>query len=164
LGPGHCHDQETAQIAELAIGESQEAQFPQRIAAIAGNDMADVMQFAHAGAEQIDVGRHGIVLPAFRGLNQSFGRQFFLFHEGEIGAAQRTGRQAAQAFAIGQRRQKIAALGQHFFAQCALGKTAEGVDQRLAAHGAQDDKDLACVAGRLQHAKGAHRLERAQAG
>jgi hypothetical protein len=49
-------------------------------------------------------------------------------------------------------------------AQGALRETAEGPDQGLAAHGAQDHKHLARVAAIAQHPEGAHRLKWTEAG
>ena len=161
--PGHRHHHQHAEIAVLAIDEGQEAQFAQRIAAIAGHHMIDVVQLAHAGAEAMHIGRDGIIVPVLGGGDQRLGRQVFGFHELQIGPADRAFGKPAQALAVLEQGEQVAFLAQHRAAGIGLREAAEIADAGAAAHGAQQDEDLFGVAGVDQGAGGAQRRQGAQA-
>ena len=84
----------------LAVGEQQHALFAERIAAIAGQHMHEIVGVALAEAEPLDQ----IVIDRpprlFEFRDETGGRETFAFHEITIGMRDRTGRSFTQGIVI----------------------------------------------------------------
>ena len=159
----HQHDQRHAQIAGMRIHESQKAQFAQRIAAIAGEGVGEIMHVAHAVAEQHHVVRHKVVAIGLRRRHQSVGRQILRRHEAVIVVTQAARGHRGKRGAVGQSGEQAALLHQDAGAHGALPEAVEQGDAGTAAHGAQDHKDFLRRFGiRHQAADGLDGLNRAE--
>ena len=121
-------DEADAAIAVLGIGEGQQAEFTELVAAIACEAMPEVVLIAEPVAEALTIRNQRALFIEVTRFHETLGAEVLPLHESQIAPAEAAGRELAQVVPIGEGAEQVRLGSEN---APALGQRAEAAETLL---------------------------------